>query len=223
MKAGGDFFGQHDLGVARVATALNLGLQSRDGLQALEAEQGEPAPHQGVADRQDLGKHGVGVFGDADVVVFAFGHFVHAVQAFQQGHGQDALRLLAVLLLQMAAHEQVEFLVGAAQLQVAFQGHAVVALHQRVQKLMHADGLAAVEALVKIVTLHHPRHGVARSELDHAAGPQRLAPLAVVANLGFGWVQHHAGLLVIGVGIELDLLRRQRRSGAVTPRWVADQ
>jgi hypothetical protein len=40
-------------------------------------------------------------------------------------------------LLQVAAHQQVELLVGAAQLQVALQRHRVVALHQRVQELVH--------------------------------------------------------------------------------------
>ncbi len=41
--------------------------------------------------------------------------------------------------LQMAAHQQVELLVGAAQLQVRLQGHRVIALQQRVQKLVQAD------------------------------------------------------------------------------------
>ena len=59
--------------------------------------------------------------------------------------------------------------------------------------------------------------------MDHAAGPQGLAPFAVVANFGFGGVQHHTGLLVISVGIELDLLGRQGRAGAVAPGWVANQ
>jgi hypothetical protein len=88
-------------------------------------------------DRQHLGKHGVGVFGDADVVVLGLGHLVHAVQPHQQRHGEHALRLLAIFLLQMAAHEQIELLVGAAQLQVALEGHRVVALHQRVEKFVH--------------------------------------------------------------------------------------
>ena len=74
-----------------------------------------PAPHQHVRNAQHLGKHGVGVFGNADVVVLAFRHFFNAVQAFQQRHGQNALRLLAVFLLQMATDQEVEFLVRAAQ------------------------------------------------------------------------------------------------------------
>ena len=83
--------------------------------------------------------------------------------------------------------------------------------------------LAAMKALVEIVAFHHPRHGVTRGELDHATGPQGLAPLTVVADLGFSGVQHHARLLVIGVGIELDLLGRQWRACAVASRRVADQ
>jgi hypothetical protein len=157
-----------------------------------EGQQGVPAPHQLVADRHDLGEHGVGRLGDADVVALGLGHLVHAVQALQQRHGQDALRLLAVLGLQVAAHQQVELLVGAAQLQVALERHRVVALHQRVEELVHRDGGAALEALGEVVALHHAGHGVLGRQLDHAARAQRVAPLAVVAHLGPVQVQHQA-------------------------------
>ena len=51
------------------------------------------------------------------------------------------LRLLAVVLLQRAAHQQVELLVGAAELDIGLQRHRVVALHQRIQEFMQRDGL----------------------------------------------------------------------------------
>ena len=129
---------------------------------------------------------------------------------------------MAIFSLQVAAYQEVEFLVGTAQLQIAFQRHAVVALHQRVEELVHADGLAAFEAVVKVVALHHARHRVAAGQLDHAARAQRVAPLAVVADLGFGRVQHQRGLLVISLGVGLDLLAGQRRAGAVAARRVAN-
>jgi hypothetical protein len=90
-----------------------------------------------------------GRLGDADVVALALGHLLDAVEPFEQRHGQDALRLLAVFLLQRAAHQQVELLVGAAELEVALQRHRVVALHQRVQQLVHADRRAGLKRLVK--------------------------------------------------------------------------
>jgi hypothetical protein len=54
-------------------------------------------------------------------------------------------------------------------------------------------------------------------------GAQGLAPFAVVADLGAGRVQHQAGLAVVGFGVGLDLLGRERRARAVAPRGVADQ
>ena len=108
----------------------------------------------------------------------------------------------------MAAHEQIEFLIGAAQLQVGLQSHRVVALHERVQKLVHANRGARLKAIVKIVALHHARHGVLGRQLNHAHGTQRQTPLAVVPDFGFGGVEHQAGLAVIGFGIGLDLFRR---------------
>ena len=81
--------------------------------------------------------------GDADVVAERLRHLVDAVQPLEQRHREDALRLLAVVLLQLAADQQVEFLVGAAELDVGLHRHRVVALHQRVQQLVHGDRLVA--------------------------------------------------------------------------------
>ena len=123
----------------------------------------------------------------------------------------------------MPPHQQVELLVGAANFQVAFQGHRVVALHQRVQELMHADGLPGFEALAEVVSLHHAGHVVLGSQRNHAARAQRVAPFTVVANFGFGRVQHPAGLLVIRFGIGLNLLLRERWPRGVAARRVTDQ
>ena len=68
---------------------------------------------------------------------------------------------------------------------------------------------------MEVVALHHPGHGVAGASWICRRSRQGLAPLAVVANLGLGRVQHHAGLLVIGLGVHLDLLGRERRAGTV--------
>ena len=123
----------------------------------------------------------------------------------------------------MTAHEQVEFLVCTAQFQIRLQSHRVVALHERVQKLVHADGRVGMEAVMKIVALHHARHGVLGCQLNHAHRTQWNAPLAVVANFGFGGVEHQRGLLVIRLGVHLDLLRCERRTRAVAARRIANQ
>ena len=79
------------------------------------------------------------------------------------------MRLLAVFRLQVAPYQQVEFLVGATELQIAFERHAVIALHQRVKEFVHADRGAGLVAVMEIVALHHPCHRVAGRQLDHAA------------------------------------------------------
>ena len=88
----------------------------------------------------------------------------------------------------MSAHEQIELLIGAAQLEVRLQSHRVIALHERVQKLVHADGCARLKAIVKIIALHHARHGVLGCKLNHAHGAQRQTPLGVVANFSFAGI-----------------------------------
>ena len=206
-----------------VATGFDLGLERRDIGQALEGQQGVPVPHQIVRDRQHLGKHGVGVFGDADVVVLGLGHLVHSVQTYQQRHCEHTLLRLTIFRLQMATHHQVELLVGAAHFQIGLERHRVIALQQRVQKLVQADGAAFGKARVEVVALHHAGHGVLGRQLDHAASAQLVAPLAVVTNFGLGRVQHLGGLGVIRLGIDLDLLGRQRRTGGVAARRIANQ
>ena len=59
-----------------------------------------------------------GGLGDAHEVAERLRHLVDAVEALEQRRGEHALRLLALLFLEGAAHEVVEQLVGAAQLDV---------------------------------------------------------------------------------------------------------
>ena len=87
---------------------------------------------------------------------------------------------------------------------------------------MHADGRARGEALMKIVALHHARHGVLGRQLDHAARAQRIAPLGVVADLGAVEVKDLAGLREVGLGVGDDLLVRERRARHVAARGIAD-
>ncbi|EKE16755.1 MAG: hypothetical protein ACD_10C00820G0001 [uncultured bacterium] len=137
-----------------------------DGRQTFEGEQFQIAPHQFVGDGHQFAEHVLRRIGDADVVAQRFGHFVDAVQPFQQRHGEHALRRLAKMLLQFAPHQQIEFLVGAAQLDVRPERHGVIALHQRIDEFVDGDGLVALVTLAEIVALQHLRHGVRGRQLD---------------------------------------------------------
>ena len=79
--------------------------------------------------------------GDADVIAQRLRHLVHAVEALEQRHRHDDLRLLAIGLLQLAADQQIELLIGAAELDIGLQRHRVVALHERIQELVDGDRL----------------------------------------------------------------------------------
>jgi hypothetical protein len=81
---------------------------------------------------------------DADVVVLALGHLLDAIKPFQQA-AWSAMHCGSwpYSCLQMATHQQVELLVGATQFKVALERHRVITLHQRVQELVHTDGVPA--------------------------------------------------------------------------------
>ena len=81
--------------------------------------------------------------GHADVVAQALAHLVHAVGAHQQRHHEALLRALAHHGLQLPAHQEVELLVGAAELDVGLDGHRVVGLQQGIEQFGDGDGLPA--------------------------------------------------------------------------------
>jgi hypothetical protein len=174
MEAGDDLLPQQHLDVSRIAAFGDFTLETSDLVVAPKRQQFVVAPHQIVRHRHQLAENLGRRLGDADVVAQGFRHLVDAVEAFQQGHHQNALRRLAVVLLQFAANQQIEFLVRATQFDVRFHGHRVIALAKGIEKLVNGDGLAAGIALGKIVALQHARHRVARRKLDHAR-PRRVA------------------------------------------------
>ena len=113
------------LGIARAQRGIGIGVQ----------QQPVPVRQRCVGDRQRLAVHLAGIVGDADVVAVGLRHLAHAVGPGQQGHGEDHLLGLTVGALDVAAQQQVELLVGAAELDVGPHRDRVVALEHRVQQL----------------------------------------------------------------------------------------
>ena len=87
---------------------------------------------------------------------------------------------------------------------------------------MDRDWRVGLETLGEVVALEHAGHRVARRQFDQSARPQGVTPLCVVANLGACFVQHQAGLRVIGARVVLDLLTRQGRTGRISTRGVTN-
>ena len=71
----------------------------------------------------------------------------------QDRHRQHALLGLSVGALDVAREQQVEGLVGAAELDVGAHRDRVVALHERVEQLEDRDRLRGGEALGEVVAL----------------------------------------------------------------------
>ena len=103
------------------------------------------------------------------------------------------LRRHAVGLLDVAREQEVELLVGAAELHVGVDRHRVVALEQRVEQLEDRDRRAGRVALGEVVALEQLRHrGGARER--GTAPPSACQPLAVAAHLGAVGVEHRERL-----------------------------
>ena len=168
MEARDDFFGQHDLGVARITAGFALFLELLNFFIASHREQVKPVPHQVIGQGHDFSEHFVRFFGDADVVVFGFAHLVDAVQTDKQRHRNDALGLLVVLTLKLTADQKVETLVGAAEFDIGFKLNRVVSLHQRVDQLVHGNRSLRSKTLGEVVAFKQTGERIAGGEFDEA-------------------------------------------------------
>ena len=131
---------------------------------------------------------------------------------------------LARLPHQVAAHQIVERLVGAAQLHVRLERHRVVALHQRVHELVTPIWRPAVHPLLKFSRLSICPTVIWPVSLSTSAKVSLREPLAVAADLqlaGRG-VEHLARLLEVGLGVGVDGVVVEHRPGLVAPGGVAD-
>ena len=161
--------------------------------------------------------------GEADVVAVALRHLLHAVSALEQGQREAHLRLHSHLLHELATRQQVEQLVGAAQLDIGFDDDRVVGLHERVEEFVQADGLAVGVALVEVVALEDAGHREVAGQLQQVLHVERKQPLGVVAQGGLLGVEDLERLVDVGLGVRLDLLGRELRTRGVATRRIADE
>ena len=95
-----------------------------------------------------------------DVVVERLAHLLHAVGPGEDGHRDRHLGLEAVLPLDVASHQQVEFLVRPSQLDVGPDGDGIHRLGERVEEFVDADRFSRLVPAFEIVPLEHACHGV---------------------------------------------------------------
>ena len=94
-------------------------------------------------------------------------HLVHAVEADQQRHRQNALRFLTVLALEFAADDEVKALVRAAELEIGVE-------RDRVEELMHRDRQVFTETLREVIALKEAGKRIAGSKLNKSHRTERV-------------------------------------------------
>ena len=129
------------------------GLDAIDFVHGLGGGKAVVLHHELVGDGHDLPEHIGRLVGQANVVAVALRHLLHAISALKQWQREADLGLHAHLLHELATGEQVEQLVGAPELHIGLDDHGVVGLHDRVEELVQADGLARRVAVVEVVAL----------------------------------------------------------------------
>ncbi len=115
--------------------------------------------HRAVRQAQRLAIDLLGGLVDADVVAQRLGHLARPVDAGEDRHRQRDLLVDPVGALHVAPEQEVELLIGAAELDVGAHGDRVVGLHERIEQLEDRDRLARRVALGEVVALEQLRDG----------------------------------------------------------------
>ena len=125
-------------------------------------------------------------------------------------------------LLQLATDQQIEFLVGATELDVGLQRDRVVTLHERIEEFVDRDGLPALVTLVEIIALEHARDGVFGGQLDHGGSIHCAKPFRVEAQFGLLAIEHFVYLRRVGFRVREHVVARKRLARDVLATRVAD-
>ncbi len=145
-----------------------------------------------------------------------------AVEPLEQRHDEDLLWWLAHLHLQLAAGQDVEELVGPAELDVGLDGHRVVRLEQRVEQVLDRDGRLLLHALAELLAREHLLRGEASAQLDDVAQAELREPLGLENDPAALFRDDLVELLEVRIGVLQHLLVRHRRPRLVLVRRVAD-
>ncbi len=104
-------------------------------------------PHEFIGDGHELAEHLERWILHGNIVPEGFGHLLDAVEPLEQRQRHDHLRFLSILAHEVAADQEIEELIGAAELHIDLEGDGVIGLRQRVEKLVQRDGLLGLVSL----------------------------------------------------------------------------
>jgi hypothetical protein len=207
--------GERPFGIAR--TELGRG--------RLAEQQPVPALERRIGEAERLAVDLARRLRHADVVPQRLRHSPHAIGAREDRHRQYRLLGYPVRALDVTPEQQVELLIGAAQLDVGANGDGVVALEQRIEELQHRDRGVRGEPLGEVLALDDLSDGRSPRETEQVLHGHR-EPLAVAAHLDPLAIEHCERLLDIRARVGVDLLRGDDRSrlgaaaGVAHPRRV---
>ena len=118
------------------------------------------------------------------------------------------MRRLAVVALQLAPDQKVELLVRTAQFHVCLERHRVVALCERIEKLVDGNRRSVFVAFREIVALQNSSNGVFGGEPDQIGKSQLAQPFVIEADFGFRFVENLENLRFVRLRVGGDFFRR---------------
>ena len=178
--------------------------------------------HEFIGNAHQFSEHLARRFGHADKIAEALAHFLQAVQPLKDRQQKDNLLWHAFFALKIASDQDVEKLVGSAQLDISFYHHRVPALHDRILNLVGMDRLLMVDAGAEIFALEHLLQRDATVQSNHIFVIHFAEPLAVEDGFSARRIEYFKRLLAIGLGIGYHMFAREVRARCRPTARIAD-
>lgn len=133
------------------------------------------------------------------------------------------MRRLAERLLQLAADEEIELLVVAAEFDIGLEGNRVIALGEGVEEFVNRDGGVIGVAFGEVVPLEDAGHGVVGAETDDVFELHAFEPAGVEVHFRLFGIEDFEDLRFVGFGVAIDVFAGERGAGEVATGRVADE
>src|SRR5256885_15635281 len=142
VEIGDNFLAEPHLRIHRMQLAgRNICLERSDLFGRAVGNEFVVAPHEIVGNGHHLPENLRRRFRDANVIAEALGHFFRAVEPDENRHGDADFPFEAIFALDVAMHEQGEFLLRRSDLYVGFERHSIVGSEEGIEKFVYGNRL----------------------------------------------------------------------------------
>ena len=145
-----------------------------------------------------------------------------AVEAFEELDDEDRLRWLADHLLQLAAREDIEELIGPAELDIGRDRDRVIGLQERIEQILDRDRRLLLDALSKLLARQHLLRREARSKLDDVPQAELSVPLVLKHDASVLTGHDEMKLIEVGLCVREHLVARFKRPREIAVGRVTD-